>query len=206
MRLACTKWQFCPEWHWLSFPWTRSKAEGKRTCRPWVNLHNLTHTCISHGVQDFHFVYPGRPYRVYEGEVESSVIMLQHSKYRGGEEGDWSTFISPIPTAEAKQDAATTQLTHGHNYSACKCPCASCMLLLHPAPTCTDGCWWPVPLTFSNLRWWYFSFQQLPQALYLHLWWLPSATCTGDLFPSNTGAYSDLHCVVVVVVVVVVYV
>ena len=38
----------------------------------------------------------------------------------------------------------------------CKCPCASCILLLHPAPTCADGCWCPVPLTFSNLRWWCF--------------------------------------------------
>ena len=28
-------------------------------------------------------------------------------------------------------DAATTQLAHGHNYKACKWPCASCMLLLH---------------------------------------------------------------------------
>ena len=25
---------------------------------------------------------------------------------------------------------------------ACKCPCASCMYLLHPAPTCADGCRW----------------------------------------------------------------
>ena len=74
------------------------------------------------------------------------------------------------------------------------------MLLLHPAPTCADGCWCPVPLTFSNLRWWCFSFQQLAQTLYLHLWWLPSATCAGGLFPSTTCAYSNLHCVVVVVV------
>ena len=56
-----------------------------------------------------------------------------------------------------------TQLAHGHNYGACKCPCASCMLLLHPTPTCANGCWCPVPLTFSNLRWWCFSFQQLAQ-------------------------------------------
>ena len=40
-----------------------------------------------------------------------------------------------------------------------------------PAPTCADGCWCPVPLTFSNLRWWCFSFQQLAQTLTLHLWW-----------------------------------
>ena len=71
-------------------------------------------------------------------------------------------------------------------------------LLLHPTPTCTDGCWCPVPLTFSNLRWWCFSFQQLAQTLYLHLWWLPSATCAGGLFPSTTCTYSNLHCVVVV--------
>ena len=71
------------------------------------------------------------------------------------------------------------------------------MLVLHPAPTCADGCWCPVPLTFSNLRWWCFSFQQLAQTLYLHLWWLPSATCAGGLFPSTTCAYSNLHCVVV---------
>ena len=73
-----------------------------------------------------------------------------------------------------------------------------------PAPTCADGCWCPVPLTFSNLHWWCFSFQQLAQTLTLHLWWLPSATCAGGLFPSTTCAYSNLHCVVVVVVVVVV--
>ena len=74
-----------------------------------------------------------------------------------------------------------------------------------PAPTCADGCWCPVPLTFSNLRWWCFPFQQLAQTLTLHLWWLPSATCAGGLFPSTTCAYSNLHCVVVVVVVVVLY-
>ena len=71
-------------------------------------------------------------------------------------------------------------------------------LLLHPAPTCADGCWCLVPLTFSNLRWWCFSFQQLAQTLYLHLWWLPSATCAGGLFPNTTCAHSNLHCVVVV--------
>ena len=87
------------------------------------------------------------------------------------------------------------QLAHGHNYDAFKCPCASCMLLLHPAPTCTNGCWCPVPLTLSNLHRWCFSFQQLAQTLYLHLWWLPSATCTGGLFSSTTCAYSNLHCV-----------
>ena len=48
------------------------------------------------------------------------------------------------------------------------------------------------PLTFSNLRWWCFSFQQLVQTLYLHLWWLPSATCAGGRFPSTTCAYSNL--------------
>ena len=31
-----------------------------------------------------------------------------------------------------ERDAATTQLAHGHNYEACKCPCASWMLLLQP--------------------------------------------------------------------------
>ena len=40
--------------------------------------------CIT--VQNFEFVSPGRPDRVYEGEVEGSVTMLQHSKYRGSEE------------------------------------------------------------------------------------------------------------------------
>ena len=95
-------------------------------------------------------------------------------------------------------------------YKADKCPCASCMFLMHPAPTCADGYWYPVPLTFSNLCWWCFSFQQLAQTLDLHLWWLPSATCAGGLFPRSTGAYTaciycNLHCVVVVVVVVVVY-
>ena len=65
-----------------------------------------------------------------------------------------------------------------------------------------DGCWCLVPLTFSNLCWWCFSFQQLAQTLYLHLWWLPSASYAGGLFPSTTCACSNLHCVVVVVVVV----
>ena len=72
------------------------------------------------------------------------------------------------------------------------------MLLLHPAPTCVDGCWCPVPLTFSNLRWWCFSFQQLAQTLYLCSWWLPSATCSGGLFPTTACAYGNLHSVVVV--------
>ena len=73
------------------------------------------------------------------------------------------------------------------------------MLLLHPAPTCADRYWCPVPLTFSNLRWWCFPFQQLAQILYLHQWWLPSATCAGGLFPSSTCGYiactyCNLHC------------
>ena len=67
-----------------------------------------------------------------------------------------------------------------------------------PAPTCADGCWCPVPLTFSNLHWWCFSFQQPAQTLYLHLWRLLFATCAGGLFPSTTCAYTNLHCVVVV--------
>ena len=82
------------------------------------------------------------------------------------------------------------------------CPRASGMLLLHSAPTCADGCWCLVPLIFSNLRWWCFSFQQLAQTLYLHLWWLPSATCACGLFPSTTCTYSNLHCAVVVAAVV----
>ena len=36
----------------------------------------------------------------------------------------------------------------------------SCMFLLHPATTCADGCWCPVPLTFSNLCWWCFPSSQ----------------------------------------------
>ena len=57
----------------------------------------------------------------------------------------------------------------------------------------------PGPLTFSNLCWWCFSFQQLAQILYLHQWWLPSATCAGGLYPSSTCAYiacryCNLHC------------
>ena len=50
-------------------------------------------------------------------------------------------------------------------------------LWLHPASTCADQYWCLVPLTFSNLHWWCFLFHQLAQTLYLHLWWLPSATC-----------------------------
>ena len=81
------------------------------------------------------------------------------------------------------------------------------MLLLHPALTCADGCWCPVCLIFSNLHWWCFSFQQLVQTLYLHLWWLPPATCTGVLFPSSNGTYTactycNLHCLVLVLLVV----
>ena len=78
--------------------------------------------------------------------------------------------------------------------------CCWCILInLH-----TNGCRCPVPLTFSNLRWWCFPFQQLAQTLYLHLWWLPSVTCTGGLFPSTTRTYTvctycNLHCVVVVI-------
>ena len=107
------------------------------------------------------------------------------------------------------------KLARGHDDKAYKCPCASCMLLPHPAPTCPDECWCPVPLTFSNLCWWCSSLEQLVQTLklhfcatVLHMWWLPSATCAGGLFPSSTGAYTactywSLHCVVVIVVVVV---
>ena len=58
------------------------------------------------------------------------------------------------------------QLAHGHNYDTCKCPCARCMFLLHPVPTCADGCWCPVPL---NLRWWCFpSSHAMVQILNLH--------------------------------------
>ena len=94
-------------------------------------------------------------------------------------------------------------------------------LLLHPAPTCAvrlaptlylhswwsqlhaNRCWCPVPLTFSNLRWWCFSFHQLAQTLHLHSGWLLSATCTGGLVHRSTGAYTactdcNLHCAVVV--------
>ena len=67
-------------------------------------------------------------------------------------------------------------------YSACKCPCASCMVLLHPAPTCAVLV--PSPPDIQQLALVVFSvnFQQLAQALYLHLWWLYSATCAGSLF------------------------
>ena len=57
--------------------------------------------------------------------------------------------------------------------------CGSCMFLVHPAPTCADGCWCLAPLTFSNLNWWCFSLQPLAQILHLR-------SC-------------NLHCVVVVV-------
>ena len=102
-------------------------------------------------------------------------------------------------------------------------------LLLHPAPTCAvrlaptlylhsihsgpplhaNRCWCPVPLTFSNLCCWCFSFLQLAQTLYLHSGWLLSANCTGGLVHRSIGAYTacadcNLHCVVVVVVVVVI--
>ena len=37
-----------------------------------------------------------------------------------------------------------------------------------------------------NLHWWCFSFQQLVQILYLHMWWTSAiATCAGGVFPSN---------------------
>ena len=86
--------------------------------------------------------------------------------------GGGSYYIIPgtsIHQRKLEQDAATTQLTQ--NYEAYKCPCASYMLLLHPTVPCADR-WYmvPCPLTFSNLCCRCFSFQQLAQTLYLHLY------------------------------------
>ena len=39
-----------------------------------------------------------------------------------------------ITGRKLEQDAATTQLAHGHNYEAHKCPCANYRLLLHFTP------------------------------------------------------------------------
>ena len=106
-------------------------------------------------------------------------------------------------TSAGRVVAATTCNLHMGTYMFCSCAHMQVALLLHPAPTCVDGCWCQVPLTFSKLRSWCFSFQQLAQTLYLHLWWLPSATCAGGLFPSRTCIYTactycNLHCVVVI--------
>ena len=127
----------------------------------------------------------------------------------------------------------------GHNYEACWCPCASCILvaashsnmpqlilppgppdlqqlaimfILHPAPSAnTVLAFMVVPLCMPiNASWhpdlWQLVLvvHQLAQTLYLHLWWLPSTTCTGGLVPSSTGTYTacpdcNLHFVVVVI-------
>ena len=73
---------------------------------------------------------------------------------------------------------------HMGTYMHHSCVHVQVVLLLHPAPTCTDGCWCPIPLTCSscNLCWLCFSFLQLTQTLYLHLWWLPFSTCADGLF------------------------
>ena len=86
--------------------------------------------------------------------------------------------------------SATWHYTYAAQYRVascdllCSCAHVQDVLLLHPTRTCTNGCWCPVPLTFSNLCWWCFSVQQLERKLYQHLWWLPSATWPGGLFPS----------------------
>ena len=52
----------------------------------------------------------------------------------------------------------------------------------------------PGPLTFSNLRWWCFSFQQLVQIFYLHQWWLPlAASCAGSFFLRHTHTHLYLY-------------
>ena len=99
----------------------------------------------------------------------------------------------PVQFAKGQRDRAPSsigtswsgmQQEHAICTWALTCMHRSCaqtqiVFLLHPAPTCVDGCWCPVPLTCSNLHWWCCSFKQLAQTLYLHLWWLPTATCTG---------------------------
>ena len=92
-----------------------------------------------------------------------------------------------------------THIYHHLHMGTCmlrSCAHVQVVLLLPPVPTCADGCWCPVPLTFSNLLWWCFPFQQLAQTLSLHLLWLP---CAGGLFLSSTCAftactYCNLHC------------
>ena len=92
----------------------------------------------------------------------------------------------------------TPHTTHTHTYTqGCSLQLAYCCCILlqlrshqcntviaciHSGPPLhANQCWCLVPLIFSNLRWWCFSFHQLAQTLYLHPRWLPLATCTGGL-------------------------
>ena len=170
-------------------------------------------------VQRQHF---NRTYRTYPSKLYSTVNIILclpfiRSFMLNGIYAPFYYFINAIHTAllhlsyHLLSPLPSTRCGMQQQQATCTWALASCahvqvVLLLHPTPTCADGCWYPVPITFSNLRWWCFTFQLLAQTLNLHLWWLPSATCAGGLFPSSTCTYTactycNLHCVVVVVAV-----
>ena len=54
-------------------------------------------------VQNFKFVSPGRPYRLYEGEVEGSVTMLYSTQIIEAVRKGLEALSLALPTAEAKQ-------------------------------------------------------------------------------------------------------
>ena len=111
----------------------------------------------------------------------------------------------PAGTTTLERDAATTCNLHMGTYMHRRCAHVQVVLLLHPVPTCTYGCWCPVPLTFSNQHWWCAAYQELAQTLYLHLCCALCNLCWWSFSYSTSRAYCNLHCVVVVVLVVVVY-
>ena len=71
----------------------------------------------------------------------------------------------------------------------------SCMLLLHPTPTCPEA----GLVLCSHLVLVLLSFHQLAQILHLHMWWsTPVATCTMVFFHPSAGANAPLAHLVVI--------
>ena len=68
------------------------------------------------------------------------------------------------------------------------CPCATCIWLLHPAPTSAQ-----MVLTLCNLRWWCVSCHQMAQRPHWYLQWTLSTTCAGGVFLVPFSALSKVH-------------
>ena len=68
------------------------------------------------------------------------------------------------------------------------CPCATCICLLHPAPTSAqDG------LDSLQLALAVFFCHHLAQSPHLHLQWARTATCAGSVYLAPTSAFTDVH-------------
>ena len=70
------------------------------------------------------------------------------------------------------------------------CPCATCIWLLHPAPTSAQD-----DLDTLQLALVVFFCHQLVQIRNLHSWWSSPAICTGDVYIFFIILYGEFGCV-----------